>query len=301
MTGRARTGPAAVPRTGPASEPGPDAASRFLDGPLPLAFAHRGGMGLPANVGVENTVAAFGRALALGFRHLETDVRATADGVAVLVHDSDLARLTAGQHHGSVGDLDWPALSRLRVGGREPFARLDEVLDTFSDAMVNVDVKDDDAVGPFLSALRRTRAAPRVGVAAFSTARALRLRRALGPAVSFSATPPEVAGWLAHSAIPLSLSLSLSRSDSGSDSGSGSGSGRRRISYQVPERIGGRQVVTARTISTAHRMGRQVHVWTVDDPVRMRTLLDVGVDGIVTDRPELLREVLIARGSWHGG
>ena len=267
-----------------------DAPSRFLDGPLPLAFAHRGGMGLPANLGVENTVAAFGRAVALGYQHLETDVRATCDGIAVLVHDADLTRLTAGQHHDRVGGLSWPALSRLRVGGREPFARLDEVLDAFPDALMNVDVKDDDAVGPFLSAIRRTRAATRVGVAAFATARALRLRAALGSGVAYSATPPEVAGWLARSALPHPLARSWPRFRS-----------RRGISYQVPERIAGRQVVTARTVAVAHRMGRQVHVWTVDDPARMRELLDAGVDGLLTDRPELLREVLIARGSWHGG
>ncbi len=254
---------------------------RFLADPLPLTFAHRGGMAMPGNVGIENTLAAFARAVDMGYRHLETDVHATADGVAVLVHDAELTRVTAGHRTDVVSQLSWAALSRVRVGGTEPFARLDELLDTFPDALVNVDVKDDAAVGPFLAALRRTGAADRVGVAAFGTARALRLRRALGSDVAVSATPVEVAGWLSRSVLPVTGPRSP------------------RVSYQVPEQIGGRQVVTARTVAAAHRLGRQVHVWTVDDPARMHALLDAGVDGLITDRPDVLRDVLVSRGSWQ--
>lgn len=264
--------------------------SRFLDGPLPLAFAHRGGAGLPGTA--ENTLAAFGAAVRLGFTHLETDVRATADGVAVLCHDEDLTRVTAGARSGPVGALDWAELARLRVGGTEPFARLDELLDTFPAAMVNVDVKQDSAVGPVLSALRRTGAADRVGIAAFSPVRAARLRRALGPSVAVSATPPEVVAWLARAALPTPRPAAPPRPV-------------RRptrsvapvaLSYQVPPRARGHAVVTARTVAAAHRTGRQVHVWTVDDPADIDRLLDAGVDGIVTDRPDVLVEVLRRRG-----
>ena len=263
------------------SSAGPGPRSRFLDGPLPLAFAHRGGAGVPGTA--ENTLAAFGTAVGLGYSHLETDARATADGVAVLCHDEDLARLTDGARSGPVGTASWAQLSRLRVGGTEPFARLDELLDAFPDAMVNVDVKHDSAVGPVLSALRRTGAADRVGIASFSPVRAARLRRALGPSVAVSATPPEVVAWLARAAL-------------GPGRPVGSGSHVRPVSYQVPERARGRAVVTARTVAAAHRAGRQVHVWTVDDAADMDRLLDAGVDGIVTDRPDVLVGVLRRRG-----
>ncbi len=156
---------------------------------------------------------------------------------------------------------------------------------------MNVDVKEDAAVGPFLAALRRTGSASRVGVASFSASRAARLRRALGPAVAVSATPLEVLAWLVASRLP---------------AGAGRPALRRLplrtgpVSYQVPPSARGVAVVTARTVRAAHRAGRQVHVWTVDDPGQMAALLDLGVDGIVTDRPDTLRDVLIARGQWHG-
>ena len=240
----------------------------------------------------ENTLAAFETAVGLGSTHLETDVRVTADGVAVLCHDEDLARLTGGVRSGPVGGLSWADLSRLRVGGAEPFARLDELLGTFPQARVNIDVKQDSAVGPVLSALRRTGAADRVGVASFSPVRATRLRRALGPWVAVSATPPEVLGWLARAA--------LGRPGVGGPTAFGRhrpGVGRvvTPVSYQVPERARGYALVTARTVAAAHRAGRQVHVWTVDDAEDMDRLLDAGVDGIVTDRPDVLVEVLRRR------
>lgn len=254
--------------------------SRFLDGPLPLAFAHRGGAGMPGVA--ENTLAAFQGAVRVGCSHLETDVRATADGVAVLCHDEDLSRLTGGVRAGPVGSLSWAELSRLRVAGTEPFARLDELLGTFPDALVNIDVKEDPAVGPVLSALRRTGAADRVGIASFSPVRAARLRRVLGPSVAVSATPPEVLAWMVGAAL-------------GRPGRPGRGRGAAPVSYQVPERVRGRAVVTARTVAAAHRSGRQVHVWTVDDPADMDRLLDLGVDGIVSDRPDVLAGVLRRR------
>jgi len=277
----------AIPRGGDGS------GSVFLDGTLPLAFAHRGGAGWPPNAGVENTLAAFGRAVGLGYRYLETDVRSTADGVAVLCHDPDVDRVAAGVATGAVRSRTWAQLSRVRVGGTEPFARLDELLDAFPDARVNVDVKEDAAVGPFLSALHRTGAAGRVGVASFGIRRAGRLRRALGPAVAVSATVPEVLGWLAAATVPSPGLRGAGRSSRGS-------ARRRSVNYQVPPTAGGRAVVTARTVAAAHRSGRQVHVWTVDDPGQIGALLDAGVDGIITDRPDVLRAVLVGRGQWHG-
>ena len=270
----------------------PQPGSRFLAAETPLLFAHRGGAGLPANAGVENTLAAFGAAAALGCTHLETDARATADGVAVLCHDPDLRRLAGADV--AVAQLSWAQLSGFRLAGREPFARLDELLDALPDALVNVDVKADDAVGPVLAALRRTGAADRVGIAAFGTRRAARLRRALGPDVAYSATPPEVVAWTAAARVP----GARLRAPAGGPAVSHPAVSHPVISYQVPPTVRGRALVTARSVAAAHRAGRQVHVWTVDEPAEVERLLALGVDGIVTDRPDVVAGVLARRGSW---
>ncbi|MFS8477803.1 MAG: glycerophosphodiester phosphodiesterase family protein [Micromonosporaceae bacterium] len=244
----------------------------YLDAPRPLAFAHRGG----AAVGDENTVAAFERALALGYRYLETDVQATADGVAVVFHDADLARM-AGRHD-RVDALRWADLATVRIRGEAAVPRLDDLLDGWSDVRFNVDVKAHGAVGPTVETLRRTAAHDRVLLASFSDTRLARLRRAVGPAVATSLATREVAR-LRFGA--------LRRLPAGV------------VAAQVPVRYGPVRVVDRRFIARAHRLGLQVHVWTVDDPAEMHDLLDLGVDGIMTDHPEVLRQVYLDRGVWR--
>jgi glycerophosphoryl diester phosphodiesterase len=244
----------------------------FLDAPRPLAFAHRGG----AAAGDENTAAAFERAVALGYRYLETDVQATADGVAVVFHDADLARL-AGRHV-RVDALRWADLASVRIGGSAVVPRLDEVFDAWPQVRFNVDVKADSAVAPTVDTLGRTRAYERVLLASFSDTRLTRLRRACGPGVASSLATREVAR----------LRVGVYA--------------RRRphvVAAQVPVRYGPLRVVDRRFIARAHRFGLQVHVWTVDDPAEMHRLLDLGVDGIMTDHPEVLREVYLHRGVWR--
>ncbi|HEY0697631.1 MAG TPA: glycerophosphodiester phosphodiesterase family protein, partial [Micromonospora sp.] len=134
----------------------------FLDVPGPLAFAHRGG----AARGDENTVAAFTRAVGLGYRHLETDVHGTAAGVPVVFHDATLDRLT-GQR-GRIAELRWADLATVRVGGAAVVPRLDEVLDAWPRVRFNVDVKSDGGVAPTVAAVRRAGAGDRVLLASFS-------------------------------------------------------------------------------------------------------------------------------------
>src|SRR5918997_5105245 len=121
----------------------------FLDAPTPIAFAHRGG----AADGDENTAEAFGRAIALGYRYVETDVHATADGVPVIFHDPDLARLTGTA--GTVEGLRWADLATLRVGGAGAVPRLDDVLAAWPQVRFNIDVKADSAAAPAVQTLRR--------------------------------------------------------------------------------------------------------------------------------------------------
>jgi glycerophosphoryl diester phosphodiesterase len=252
----------------------------YFAGPYPRAFAHRG-WHVGDLAGMENSLAAFRHAVKEGYRYLETDVHATADGHVVVHHDAVLDRTTDG--HGRVDALPWSRVCEVRVGGREPICALADLLEELPDALLNIDVKADSAVEPVLTTLRRANALERVCLASFSDARLARLRRLGGPRLVTSMGPRAVFGlWLAG------------RSPFGSAARSGA------RAAQVPVRQGPLTVVEPRFVRAAHAAGLEVHVWTVDDPAQMRRLLDLGVDGLVTDRPELLREVLDSRGPAAG-
>ncbi|MBD0674554.1 glycerophosphodiester phosphodiesterase [Streptomyces sp. CBMA156] len=262
----------------------------FLDHPGPLAFAHRGGdLGRP-----ENSLAAFEAAVALGYRYLETDVHATADGVLVAFHDSRLDRVT--DRTGAVAELPWETVRQARIGGAEPVPLLEDLLGAFPGVRFNIDVKAAPAVGPLVEAIRRTDAWDRVCVGGFSDARLAAVRAAAGPRLATSLGPREVARLrlrsLAESFLPPFAARPLSRRPGAPFAG---------LCAQVPERHRGVRVVDRAFVRTAHRLGLQVHVWTVDDPTRIRALLDLGVDGIMADRIDVLRDVLGERGCWTDG
>jgi glycerophosphoryl diester phosphodiesterase len=242
----------------------------FLDWPGPLAFAHRGG----ADDAPENTAVAFQAAIDLGYTFLETDVHATADGVLVAFHDDDLAR-TCGRA-GRISALPWKEVATARVGGREPIPLLEELLAAWPTARFNIDCKADTAVDPLVDVLRRADALARVCVGSFDQFRLLRLRRRLGGQACTSAGPAETAVLRAFGyALPGPLA------------------------FQIPTRKGRIPLADSSFVNAAHRRGLHVHVWTIDEPDEMRRLLDVGVDGIVTDRPAVLRDVLIERNAWY--
>ena len=247
----------------------------FLDSPLPLAFAHRGG----ATDGDENTAEAFGRAIDLGFRYLETDVHATADGVPVVFHDAALDRLTGTA--GRVADLRWADLATLRIAGASAVPRLDDVLAAWPEVRFNIDVKADAAAGPTVDVVHAAEAADRVLLASFSDARLARLRLLAGPRVATSLGRGEVARLRISSWTGTPLRLPPTA-----------------VAAQVPVRHGRVPIVDRRFVARAHRLGLQVHVWTIDDPAEMTRLLELGVDGLMTDRPAVLREVYAARGAW---
>jgi glycerophosphoryl diester phosphodiesterase len=247
----------------------------YLDAPTPLAFAHRGG----AAVGDENTAAAFARAVELGYRYVETDTHATRDGVAVVFHDPDLRRMTGDRRR--IRDVTWADLASLRVNGDTAVPRLDDMLAAWPQVRFNVDVKAAPAIAPTVDAVRRTGAHDRVLLASFSDARLARIRREVGPAVATSLGAREVARLWATARLGQARTVPEGV-----------------VAAQVPARQSGVRVVTPRFVAVAHRLGLQVHVWTIDDPAEMRELLDLGVDGIMTDRIEVLRGVYEARGHW---
>jgi len=247
----------------------------FLGGAAPLAFAHRGG----AADGDENTVEAFGRAVALGYRYVETDVHVTADEVPVVFHDSALLRLTGVA--GRVADLRWADLATVRVGGAGAVPRLDDVLAAWPGVRFNIDVKANAAAEPTVAAVNRAGAGDRVLLASFSDARLARIRSLAGPRIATSLGPLAVARLLAASLVGARLRLPASA-----------------VAAQVPKQLGRLPIVDRRFVRHAHRLGLQVHVWTVDDPGEMVGLLDLGVDGIMTDRIDVLRDVYTRRGLW---
>jgi glycerophosphoryl diester phosphodiesterase len=230
-------------------------------------------------------------AVDLGYRYLETDVHATADGVLLAFHDHVLDRVT--DTRGRVADLDWARVSTARIGGVEPIPLLEDVLGTWPELRVNIDVKHSGAVRPLIDVLHRTGAASRVLVASFSDRRrravlaGLDVGRTRGEAVATSASPPGIARFLAAVASGV-RGRALRHAVRGVDC------------LQVPVRAGAVRVVTSRTVAAAHSAGLQVHVWTINDVREMHRLLDLGVDGIVTDRADTLREVLHERGQWAG-
>jgi len=253
----------------------------YLDGPLPRAFAHRG-WHLGELAGMENSLAAFRRAAAEGYQYLETDVHATRDGVVAVLHDATLDRTTDGS--GRVEQLDWAVVRTARVAGREPVCRLDDLLEELPDALLNIDVKADSAVVPVLELLRRTGAWHRVCLASFSETRLQRLRRAAGPRLLTSLGIASVAALRLRSIVPILPTKGLVRGELA----------------QLPVRSYGIRVVDRALLRHAHRLGLEVHVWTVDRAEQMEALLDIGVDGLLTDRPDVLRDVLRARRVWPG-
>jgi glycerophosphoryl diester phosphodiesterase len=239
-----------------------------------IAFAHRGFSAAEA----ENSMAAFQAAVDLGYRYLETDARVTADGVAIAFHDYALDRVT--NHTGRLADLSWEIVSQARVYGRDPIPLLEDVLAAFPDRQFNVDVKSNTAIGPTLDAVRRTDSWRRVRLAAFSHSRLIALRNAAGPNVATGLSPAEITATAAGRPPRVG----------GTDRAA-----------QVPAGYRWLRLVTPRFIETAHRAGMPVHVWTVNNPDQMVRLLDLGVDGIMTDRADVLRTILEERGDWAGG
>ena len=240
-----------------------------------IPMAHRGGALLTANLGIENTVRAFTNAVALGFRYLETDVHATIDGHLVAFHDDDVSRVT--DEAGSLRSLRLKELQSLRVGGREPIPTLAELFETFPSCSFNIDIKHVTAVVPLAECIRRHGAERRVCVGSFSRS-AIRRSRSILPQVPTAVSRTGVAA-MALTAVMLGGPV-----------------------FQVPlnHPVGPvmMDIVTPRNIARIHRAGRKIHVWTIDEPTTMHRLIDWGVDGIVTDRPDLLKEVLRARGMW---
>lgn len=225
-----------------------------------------------------NTLAAFRAALAAGCDHLETDVQCTSDGEVVVFHDDRLDDLTTGS--GTIAEHTWDELATLRyvVDGRgtdDGLVRLDAVVSSFPEAWFNIDAKTDDVVEPLVSLLHRHDLRRRVCVAAFGWRRLRRLRRSLGDGWCTALSQPEIvatrlAAWLR---LPVPRTGDVA---------------------QLPRRFRAANasvtVIDRRFVEACHRAGMAVHCWTVNEPDAAAALLDLGVDAVITDRPELVVE-----------
>jgi glycerophosphoryl diester phosphodiesterase len=229
----------------------------------PLVFAHRGG----SKIGPENTIEAFDRGLAAGADGLELDVRLSRDGLVVVHHDALLDRTTRGK--GPLKERTAAELGRLDV------PTLRDVLGRYSHIGIIIELKERGAAltRSVVEDVRRAGAANRVCLGSFSVT-ALRAARAAAAEIATSGARFEVR-------------MALYRSWCGLSPG--------RVPYQafqVPETSGGTRVVSPRFVQLAHKSGIAVQVWTVDDAEDIRRLLDWGVDGIISDRPDVASRVV---------
>lgn len=259
-------------------------------GDRPLVFGHRGG----ARVGPENTTVAFARAMRTGADGFECDVRLSADGVPVVIHDATLERTTdatgpvIARTAGQLAAVDArchfePALPEFGVPEPVGVPRLRDVLMRFATARVIIEIKDErPAAGAVVAALiEELRAVPRVCVGSFHKP-VLDAVRAAAPAVTTSASRQEAQWTLARSWLRWPFRSSPPYR-----------------AFQVPERAGRLEVVTPAFVRQVHRERAVVQVWTVDAPDDILRLLALGVDGIISDRPDLAvraRDAFMRRG-----
>ena len=248
-------------------------SSNYLLGDSPRVLAHRG-LAIEAP---ENTLLSFAKALALGVNIIETDVWASADGLAIISHDEDLKRVAGRDVR--VDQLTARELSRIPLGEGQGFVTLSEALEAFPDARFNIDLKTDQVVDPAVDAITAAQASNRVLLTSFRERRRGAAIRKL----------PDVATSLSIESVARLLVALRTRK-----------SAAKRIlagiaAVQIPERWSILPVLSPGLISLVHSYDVEVHVWTVNEEADMRRLLDLGVDGLVTDRADLAVKVIESR------
>ena len=246
-----------------------------------IAMAHRGGALHPELPGAENTLHAFEHAVALGYDYLETDVHATSDGVLLRLP----RRRPRPRHRPPRADrrLSAADVALARIGGAHAVPLMADLLEAFRTCRFNIDLKSAGAVPALAELLDRTGAHDRVCIGSFSQRRLDAVPgRAPEAGSRLGVARPRSAP---SSRCPRRAARLLTRG--------------RVAALQVPHRRGPVPVVTAALVRRAHASGAHVHVWTVDDAEEMHELLDLGVDGLITDRTDVLKDVLIGRGQWR--
>lgn len=241
-----------------------------------MPIAHRGGAALAP----ENTLAAFAMAASLGFRYLETDVRVTSDGHLVCFHDRRLDRVTTAS--GPVRSKSLQELRPLRINGTEPIPTFDEALDAFPDQCFTVDIKDRAGVAPLVKSLQRKGVAERVCIAGVWDGWLAHIRREV-PDISTALGWRSLGGLLSCARAGLRPPKALATAPFA----------------HVPVKLGCVPIFVERLVAMSHDIGVRIVAWTVDEPEVIRRLLDAGVDAIITDRPDILRDVFVQSVAWQ--
>ena len=247
----------------------------FLQSDFPIAFAHRGGI----QEFPENSLKAFKGAFDLGFRYMETDVHATKDGELVAFHDDRLDRVT--NRKGKIAQFNFSDLSSALIGGSEPIPLLVDLLEELPDAKFNIDPKHDAAVEPLAEIVKRTNSINRVCIGSFSDNRIKRVAKLVGPKLCTGMGPKSI------SRLQISKIANLFLDSPFGDCA------------QVPSKIKGVPFITKEFVKRAHQSGKVVHAWTINESEEIEHLLDLGVDGIMTDNLSTLKSVYLARGIWN--
>lgn len=250
----------------------------YLQTQAPIAFAHRGG----ARTWPENTIEAFAGCYELGFRYMETDVHLSADGVVVAFHDPRLDRVS--DVAGDIADKNWAELSEIRINRIGRIPTLQQLLEQFPDAKFNIDMKSDQVIEPLIELLQQFNALDRVCLASFHDKRIRRARQLVSQMGSKHGLCTSAGRLAIARYVGRSKGLPFANIDA--------------EVIQVPLRRYGLPVFSERLVEQAHRDQKLVHVWTIDEPEEMHRLLDLGVDGLMTDEPNLLKQVFIERGIW---
>ncbi|MGA7206576.1 MAG: glycerophosphodiester phosphodiesterase [Specibacter sp.] len=258
---------------------GPETPAKpYLESPVPLAIAHRG----YSRDGLENSLPAFKAALGLGYQYVETDINTTADGVTLVFHDASLDRVT--DKVGVIAKLPYGVVREARIGGREPISTLRELFEALPQARFNIDVKDAGSADTLAALIEELGLHERVCVASFSDKRRRAVLSQLSRPTASSAGRNLLAGYFFLGQwLPAPLARALMRDVD---------------VLQIPRGFGRLTLVSRRSVERAHALGLKMHVWTIDDPAEMHELLDMGVDGLMTDRAELLAAVMRERGYW---
>ena len=265
----------------------------FMQHDAPLFFAHRGGSLLRP----ENTMVAFEHGVALGADALELDIQQTRDGELLVIHDPTLDRTTsasgpvanfsldevrafdAGYHFTSDNGATFPYRGK---GITVPTLR--QVFERFPDTRINIDLKEStpDREERLWALIQEFTAEDRICAGCFAHAVLVRFRRLTGRRVATSASPREVRSFVLGAVSHMTSWL--------------------RPAYdalQVPDTYGSVRIVSRTTVEAAHRLGIDIHVWTVDERSHMEALLALGVDGLMTDRPDTLADVLASDNATH--
>jgi glycerophosphoryl diester phosphodiesterase len=228
--------------------------------------AHRGG----SEEAPENTLESFSYAIGLGSSYIETDVQLSADGIPYIFHDDDLSRLLNMEV--KFNSLHSDQIEKLKLFESYQIPKLETALTQFPNALFQIDLKTDEVALPAMKVIENLSAFDRICIASFSSNRLQKVRKKF-PDTCLSMGPKEILKLLL-------ASFGLYNKTIYGDC------------LQVPIYHYGIKLVTRRFVKYVQSIGLKIHVWTINDENTMRKLIDLGVDGIITDRPKLLKEVL---------